>query len=367
MNQEFILGKLADLMNWDSERSRQEFAWLRLMSRMKYDGYQDFLAGKRFVESLAAWLQQFKAGDRETAYRFVREKLVFISPSEMNHLVELFYPDTVRPRLVRKVADSLGIPQYRVWADPAATNAFKTLLRKTLFIELSDGARIDVFRHENAGIISHEQIVTAPRIHKNKWQELLQELQSATGNANERFAFIYLVDDFTGSGTSLIRQKDGVWKGKLSRFWDDVSSDVIEMLCEPDWTLCVHHYLATHRAVEIAKERDAARRSATGNGKWFDNVEFSTSYLLPVDFPIDPKSETELVSLVERYYDDAIENKHIKEGGKGAQLGFGQSALPLILEHNTPNNALAFLWAETLGQNGKHAMRPLFRRRERHT
>ena len=152
MNQEFILGKLADLMKWDSERSRHEFAWLRLMSRMKYDGYQDFLAGKRFVESLAAWLQQFEETHRETAYRFVRERLVFISPSEMNHLVELFYPDTVRPRLVRKVAESLGIPQYRVWADPAATTAFKTLLRRTLFIELSDGARIDVFRHENAEI-----------------------------------------------------------------------------------------------------------------------------------------------------------------------------------------------------------------------
>lgn len=30
MNQEFILGKLADLMNWSEERARREFAWLRL-------------------------------------------------------------------------------------------------------------------------------------------------------------------------------------------------------------------------------------------------------------------------------------------------------------------------------------------------
>lgn len=366
MNQEFILGKLADLMNWDSDRSRREFAWLRLMSRMKYDGYQDFLAGKRFVESLAAWLQQFQATDREIAYHFVREKLVFISPSEMNHLVELFYPDTVRPRLVRKVAESLGIAQHQVWADPNAAIAFKTLLRKTLFIELSDGARIDVFRHENAGIVSHEQIVTAPRIHENKWQELLQELRTATGNANERFAFIYLVDDFNGSGTSLLREREQVWKGKLVRFWDDVKNGVIEELCDPDWTLCVHHYLASHRAMEVVIDRDATRRRAGGLEKWFDRVEFSTSYLLPEDFPVDPKNEPELISVLERYYDDSIENKHIKEGGQGAQLGFGQSALPLVLEHNTPNNAISFLWAETSGNNGKHAMRPLFRRRERH-
>ncbi len=56
MNQDFILGRLSEIMEWDTDRSRQEFDWLRLMSRMKYDGYQDFLAGMRFIESLADWL-----------------------------------------------------------------------------------------------------------------------------------------------------------------------------------------------------------------------------------------------------------------------------------------------------------------------
>src|SRR5262249_14187238 len=106
MNQEFILGKLANLMGWDEDRARSEFAWLRLMSRMKYDGYQDFLAGMRFIESLAAWLQQFQAGEREAAYRFLREKLVFVSAGEMQHLVELFYPETVQPRILKKVAET---------------------------------------------------------------------------------------------------------------------------------------------------------------------------------------------------------------------------------------------------------------------
>jgi hypothetical protein len=59
VNQEFVLGKLGDLMGWDEERAHIEFAWLRLMSRLKYDGYQDFLAGMRFIESLTDWLQQF--------------------------------------------------------------------------------------------------------------------------------------------------------------------------------------------------------------------------------------------------------------------------------------------------------------------
>ena len=53
MNQEFVLGKLSVLLGWDDETASSEFSWLRLMSRMKYDDYQEFLAGIRFIESLA--------------------------------------------------------------------------------------------------------------------------------------------------------------------------------------------------------------------------------------------------------------------------------------------------------------------------
>ena len=52
-------------------------------------------------------------------------------------------------------------------------------------------------------------------------------------------------------------------------------------------------------------------------------------------------------------------------------LGYGGCALPLVLAHNTPNNAVALLWAETRGEAREDgqpasAMRPLFRRRQRH-
>jgi hypothetical protein len=368
MNQEFVLGKLGDLMGWDEERARSEFAWLRLMSRLKYDGYQDFLAGMRFIESLADWLQQFRSDERETAYRFVRENLVFISPGEMRHLVELFYPETVQPRLIQLVADGGGIPQYRVWADAAATRLYETLLRKTLFIELSDGARIEIFRRANAGVISNEQVVTAPRINRPKWDDLLKDLRRATGNPDERFALVYLVDDFVGSGTTLLREEDGVWKGKLPRFWEDVTeAHVLESHFEADWTVCAHHYISTHRADQVVRERDQAARSARGEGNWFKRVEFTSGTLLQPDFPIRPEQHPDFFQLVEKYYDDTIETEHIKKGGDNARLGFGQCALPLVLEHNTPNNTIALLWAETAGGPGKHAMRPLFRRRERHT
>lgn len=373
MNQEFILGKVSEIMHWDTDRSRDEFAWLNLMSKMKYDGYQDFRAGVRFVECLADWLQQFPAvAERETAYKFVREHLVYVSPGEMNHLVELFFPETVQWRLMQAAAERAGVPTYQVWANPAATALYHRLLRQTLFIELSDGARIDVFRRANAGVVDNEQVVTAPRINKGKWDDLLKDLRDELKDPDARFAFVFLVDDFIASGTTLLRWEEEKkrWNGKMLRFWDDVQEGgVADTHFEPEWVLCVHHYLATRRATETAEKRQAealeARRTA-GLG-WFERVKFSYGSALPATFPVDDARHGEFLNLVNTYYDDSIETKHMKLGGEDARLGFSKCGLPLVLEHNTPNNSLALLWADTAGENGKHMMRPLFRRRQRHT
>ncbi len=357
-------------MAWDTDRSRDEFAWLRLMSRIKYDGYQDFLAGMRFIESLMDWIQQFKPNEREAAYRFVRHALVYIGPLEMSHLVELFYPEVVQRKLMQETADRLQIKRHQVWANPDAAKLYKALLRQTLFIELSDGARIDIFRRANAGVISNEQIVTAPRIIRAKWDDLLKDLREDLGDASARFACVYVVDDFIGSCTTLLRkEKSGRWAGKLVRFWKDLQeADVQTSHLQADWQLCVHHYVASHQAFTVSQQRQAdalAERQANKDG-WFERVSLTYGLVLPQHLPITAERYGEFLKLVGTYYDDSIETKHMKLGGDNAQLGFGQCALPLILDHNTPNNSIALLWAETKGDGGKHAMRPLFRRRQRH-
>jgi hypothetical protein len=366
MNQDFILGKLAEIMRWDTDQARDEFAWLRLMSSMKYDGYQDFLAGARFVESLADWLQQFEPSDRPAAYAFVRKGLVYVSTAEMNHLVELFYPETVVWRLQQEVARREGIPMYRVWATPSSRALFERLRRQSLFVELSDGARIDVFRHANAGLISNEQSVTAPRLNDEKWAELLDDLRTDLNDPSARFAFVFLIDDFVGSGMTLLRKKPtDQWTGKLVRYWDD-TKDRFAANFEENWKLCVHHYLATDHAQRVVQERNEQIRSEREAGEWFEDVHFSFGAILPPDVPISEANHAGFLPLADRYYDDAIETRHTKVAGTDAKLGFGKCALPLILEHNTPNNSVALLWADTIGNSGRHAMRPLFRRRQRH-
>jgi len=103
-----------------------------------------------------------------------------------------------------------------------------------------------------------------------------------------------------------------------------------------------------------------------GKEDWFEHVQFSFGAILPPNLPISQDSHGAFLELTNRYYDNSIETRHIKVAGTDAKLGFGQCALPLVLEHNTPNNSVALLWADTVGGNGGHAMRPLFRRRQRH-
>ncbi len=367
MNQGFILGKLGELMGWDDETAQTEFAWLRLMSRMKYDDYQEFLAGIRFIECLADWLQQFPTHERVHAYDFIRSQLVFFSAGEMRHLVELFYPDTVEPRLLTRASTLTGIPHYEVWASQKATNIYEELLRKSIFIELSDGARIDVFRRANEGRISNEQVATSPRIIKAKWDEMLAKLQTELDDDDAKFAFVFLVDDFMGSGKTLLRKERGEWKGKLKRFWDDMNElGVLSTHFEPDWTLIVHHYIATSQAVAAIHKANSLKRSESAVDKWFKQVKFTWGTKLPPEFKVIPEDEREFARLVETFYDKSIETDSMKVGGTKAKWGFGACGLPLILEHNTPNNSIALLWAETLGGTGRHAMRPLFRRRQRH-
>jgi hypothetical protein len=95
------------------------------------------------------WLGQFEAGDeRRAAYDFVRNRLVFLSTGELNHLVELTFPTAIRPHLVRDAAAELGIRSEWLKAI-AATPEYRARLRRTLVLGMSDGARTDWFRRVN--------------------------------------------------------------------------------------------------------------------------------------------------------------------------------------------------------------------------
>jgi len=359
---------LSRIMSWDDERAAQEFAWLQVMAKVKYDGYRDFLAGMPFLESLAAWLQQFDPADRETAYSLLRKRLIYVGPAEMQRLVELFYPATMERYLIGRLAVGRAIPRFRVLSEEKFRRELDSLRRRTLIMGLSDGARIDILRHSTVGILSNEQFVVQTQVDSFKWADLLSDLKKAV-DANATFEVIYLVDDFMGSGSSFLRwdAEKKKWTGKLTKFLTSLGEN--QGVVSANWKLCVHHYLASEQARDdvpkvVEKAKDDLQLASM--------PEITFGMVIPRRSNIDPATDAAIVELTKRYYNPSIQTVHTDKGGeKHLGLGYAGCALPLVLDHNTPNNSLAILWAEcearVVAGVQQPEMRPLFRRRQRHS
>jgi hypothetical protein len=72
-----------------------------------------------------------------------------------------------------------------------------------------------------------------------------------------------------------------------------------------------------------------------------------------------------IAALSQKYFDPVLRDEHKAKGGDPA-LGFGGCALPVVLHHNTPNNSVGLLWADTSERDDGAKRRALFPRRERH-
>jgi hypothetical protein len=277
VNDRMGLSLIAEVMGWpnDQARATEEYAWLRMMSSVKYDGYSFFRAGIRFVETLATWLKQFEHADREAAYDFIKKRLVYVSFAEIQCLVENFIPEVVTPNLREVVAADLGVKPYEVWKDCKGAEAFNRRLRKVLFVGLSDGSRIDLLRRSNFSRISQEQVVPMMNVDIEKWRDLNDNLVKHEGmKLNEKFEDVYLVDDFTASGTTFIRQVEGKWKGKLKKFNDIVVGARNELSEEfpiaDGYSLHIHHYISSHQA---RRNLDEKLRIAARDGEVLRQIQ----------------------------------------------------------------------------------------------
>jgi predicted transport protein len=368
MKQELALRLLVELMEWDLPRANEEFKWLRLLVDYKYDHYQGYSPGARFLIHLINWLKQFPdTNNRQVAYRFIRERLIFISQREMHHLVSLTMP-CFETEARRQVAKELNLKFYGTWGNSDAEIRLHLLKLRTLYVALSDGAHIDVFRRENECMISNEQVVPLAEISEQKWESLSGELKKRLAtegfeNEDAKFERICLVDDFTGSGFTLVRldSDKNKWKGKVPKFCDQCkNNNILGRYINENCIVHVHHYLASIKAKETIFQE------FNNYGQTSENFSFSTtfSYVLPPDVVVNDSSEKELVHWITGYYDGSIESGHTKGN---IWYGYKQCGLPLVLDHNTPNNSIALLWAKSKDDSKSATkMQPLFHRKERH-
>ncbi len=361
---------LAEVMGWTPEDVARERPSLQAMAAYKYDEYQQFYPGMRFVESLALWLRQFTTEEeRRIAYDFVRKRLVFCSSAEMAHLVSMAYPDHIRPLLLRRAAHLAGIPEKFILR-VANSIEFSTLRRQSLFLGLSDGARMDLFRRCNPEL-SHEQIwqtyEISPERAKSMIEELTRNLEQILGRKPTKcesfFKMVFLLDDFSGSGLSYLRRDadTGTFTGKVAKLFDrltDPQSKVGQLVIPNDLKICIVLYVATDKARSHLAGLLPNLSSGTGIG-------WSTEVIqpLPSEVSLQEGCDTEFLLLVDRYYDPSVEDEHTRKGGTDVKRGFAECALPVVLTHNTPNNSLFLLWANP---EQRYGVRGLFPRVSRH-
>jgi hypothetical protein len=362
---------LARVLERAPDEVAQERPILQALAAFKYDEYQQFSAGSRFIESVMLWLNQFEtAEERRVAYEFVKTRLVFCSSAEMRHLVEIAYPDHIRPLLIDRTAGD-GPDRYRP-AVVAARTEFKIRQRQCLFLGMSDGARIDTFRRANhEHDLNHEQIWQTYELSDQRVTKLLKKLGEHLRGITERdaelpeckFRTLVLLDDFSASGTSYYAlPASAPTGGKVADLFADLcdpSKPASRLVDLHNLEVIILLYMATQQALDHLRE---ASQATWGSKRIPCSVE--VVQLLPKDLKLERGSGSAIGHLIEHenYYDHAIHDEHFEKGGTtDARYGYAACGLPLVLHHNTPNNSIALLMSyESLKFRG------LFPRVQRH-
>ncbi|MBA3380860.1 MAG: hypothetical protein H0T97_03190 [Actinobacteria bacterium] len=281
------------------------------------------------------------------------EALVFLSFAEVDHLIGAVYPDFIRQSLLDRVSRASGCHRYRV-ARLAADPLFRDLQRRTLVLGLSDGARLDQLRRASPRL-STEQFHPTYWVEKlameNRREALAGALKQFDSSAPDTFAQIVLVDDFSGSGFSMLRPDgDGSYQGKLWKI-RTLLSEQSQHFSE-DVEVLIVLYIATAQACD---HLDRMMREA--------KLEWDLRVVMPLPDGIRVSgSWPSVVELCRKYYDPLLDDRH-----KGSvPIGFENCELPIVLHHNTPNNSICLLWGDTVGRELALPLRALFPRYERH-
>lgn len=345
MNQQLTEKVLASVMDWGTIEVAENIRGLEHIAELKYDQYQQYEVGSRFIENLVIWLSQFEnVKERRDAFEFVKNHIVFISQEELYHLINSIYPDLMRP-IFKNLAKDISA-ENNVTDKETKQQIAHVISRQSLIFGLSDGARLDVFRR-GAPQISNEQVCISYEITESRMKSIKEEMKKDTEEFYKRNALngmkpdkiynVFLLDDFSGSGISYLRiEKDAsgkkIWKGKIKKVIDQLEDQVKGY---NNLTIHIILYLATEKAEEHIKKYVKKYASEKQIKMEIHILQKIHSYI----------PDVEIKNLMIKYHNSKIEDSHYKKGKHDFPfLGFDECSLPLVIYHNTPNNSFPIIW-----------------------
>jgi len=360
---------LRTIMNWSNDDITRELPDLQALAAYGYDDYQQFKPGMRFIESLAGWLNRLPQDKRDTAFDFIKNRLLFITRSQMEQIVSTAYPDYIIPLLLNQISEESEktIPKWNV-TKLIKSKEFEILHHQCLFTGLSDGSQIDIFRRSNSKI-NHEQVSRTHEINKSRAEKIKKELKERleyfnTEKPSKYFRNVFLLDDFSASGISYLNKKKsaphGV-TGKIASFYNSIQNEN-----DPLHNLLDLKDLRVYLILYVATE-DAKKHLQELGEELFSSIPFSVIVIHTIPDCIkynegENEAFTELIKNKEFGW-EKLSNIHTAQGDESKPyLGFDGCALPMILHHNTPNNSLPILHRN----DDKTAFKGLFPRISRH-
>ncbi len=343
MQQDLAQRLLSATLDWNAEQIEEYRETIEDLSDYKYNQYQQYKPSSRFIEHLSIWLNQFDSpNERKLALEFILKNLVFISPAEMLHLIDTAYHEVIEPLIIEQAVSSLVTDNEKL-----KNKIYTVIKRSSLFLALSDGARIDAFRR--ASKLNHDQVCVNYDLSETKFSEILQEMKHDTESMISDFedinkqlfqtpSNIFLIDDFSGSGISYLRFEEGQWKGKIIKVLNCLYKEKILNLSSPSANnpnIFIVLYLATNQAIDSLKNNIEEYTKDK-------NLKISINTVQTIEqVHLSDDEEKWLM----RYYNNEIEDSHYKKGNVSKPyLGFDGCSLALVLYHNTPNNSFPILW-----------------------
>lgn len=313
-----------ELSNLGIRISSDESARISFLSRRKYDRYDHFYPGETFDNRLLKWLANFEKKERQMAIEVVKS-LKFVSSYEIKELAIRTFENAKYT-----ILNEIGGFSKNWYSYLESRNVrLEEELAKCIFVACVDDINFSFFRRY------------AMRRHTFKKDNFVEYYKRDKDSLDElpEHNRIFLLDQLSGSGTTIIRQEKGTWEGKIpsfQRIWKDYANDSSIYYC-PYILSSVSEKNLTKRLREYRGKNDNLRLSI------IPTCRIQISPCLANKQGTDIDENKPVSKLCQKYYHLFEENTHIERGGS-ACYGYGRAGLTLVLQPNCPNNSIYILW-----------------------